>query len=293
MADRRGDLGALWLALVFSVGWGTVLFGLGLMAFGMLLATEQPMGGPLPTWLVVATTGVQLPAMVALVPVAQLLVGWLWYGPRQRAARPQGWTGVFGAWPAPHAFWALGIALGLLVGWLPGLLAESLRELVGSEGSLDFIAKALTEGPAVWRVLFALEICVGAPLAEELVFRGFFWDTTRRSAGPLGALIVTSVLFAAYHLDPVQSPATLVTGLALGWLRWTSGSVWPGVLLHAANNALGVGLVVLAVEAESDVALAVVGGLGAACLLGLLGLLRRRHPDGLASDAAWPPDATA
>jgi membrane protease YdiL (CAAX protease family) len=42
----------------------------------------------------------------------------------------------------------------------------------------------------------------------------------------------------------------LATGLLLGWLRWTSGSVWPGVLAHFLNNGLATVLVVGGIDSE-------------------------------------------
>jgi hypothetical protein len=41
------------------------------------------------------------------------------------------------------------------------------------------------------------------------------------------------------HLDPVRLPAVLFMGVVLGWLAWRSGSLWPAVAAHAANNGLG------------------------------------------------------
>lgn len=83
----------------------------------------------------------------------------------------------------------------------------------------------------------ALRLCLAAPLAEELVFRGAIQGTLQ----PLGgrnAVWVQAALFAAQHGGAAGMLYALCMGLALGWLREQSGSVLPGMLLHILNNLL-------------------------------------------------------
>jgi len=73
-------------------------------------------------------------------------------------------------------------------------------------------------------VLFGL--CT-AP-AEELMFRGLLYALIDRRLGPVAAVAVSSVAFAAAHI-PVYGlaslPVAVAAGLLLGWLRWWSGSL--------------------------------------------------------------------
>jgi len=80
-------------------------------------------------------------------------------------------------------------------------------------------------------------------VAEELFFRGFLLNgLLARSRGQTAPLLLSSVLFAAAHLIPdlalERFPGTLLLGLLLGFVRLRSGSVLPGMLLHAVNNGL-------------------------------------------------------
>ena len=76
-------------------------------------------------------------------------------------------------------------------------------------------------------------VCLLAPLVEEGVFRG----AVQRRAQPLGrgqAILLQAVLFALQH----GSAAAMVYALGLGWLADRTGHLWPGMLLHSANNLL-------------------------------------------------------
>ena len=53
-------------------------------------------------------------------------------------------------------------------------------------------------------------------------------------------IVISSVLFAAYHASVWLFFPMLVLGVALGWLGWTRRSLWPPIALHVAYNALAV-----------------------------------------------------
>jgi uncharacterized protein len=87
----------------------------------------------------------------------------------------------------------------------------------------------------------AVLVCVLAPIAEELLFRGFMFATLLRWRGPWPAAIVVGLLFGAIHA--FGTPALLLIPLAvLGFLfsvlRWKTGSILPTIGLHAVNNSL-------------------------------------------------------
>ncbi len=88
-----------------------------------------------------------------------------------------------------------------------------------------------------WMVL---SICVMPGLLEEIAFRGLIWSALERAVQhPRQVLMLSSVLFCIIHGTVYSAPYLLGVGLGLGALRLRSGSLLPGMLLHALHN-LGV-----------------------------------------------------
>jgi membrane protease YdiL (CAAX protease family) len=91
-----------------------------------------------------------------------------------------------------------------------------------------------------------------APLAEEIIFRGFAITAWERSIGPSRAVIRASILFALAHVISIQAGSfseaigliavgigtRLPVAFALGWLFVRRRSIWASVGLHATFNAV-------------------------------------------------------
>jgi uncharacterized protein len=94
-------------------------------------------------------------------------------------------------------------------------------------------------------VFVALLVCVAAPIAEELFFRGFCFTALRRWIGVAGGAIATGVIFGAIHAgsaDAVFLVPLGVFGALLCLLYHRTGSLIPSIVLHALNNALALGV---------------------------------------------------
>lgn len=83
-----------------------------------------------------------------------------------------------------------------------------------------------------------LAIVVIAPLSEELVFRGLVLHGLVPRLGTLGALLMSSLLFALFHLHPAVVVYGTIAGLVLGAITLRTGSVITSVALHAGVNAV-------------------------------------------------------
>ena len=137
-----------------------------------------------------------------------------------------------------------------------------------------------------------LAALVVAALTEELFFRGFLF---RALAGRCGAWVtigVTALLFGLTHVFLGGAlglerllPSTLL-GLILGWVCWTTGSVLPGMVLHACHNTALVlfGETAWARANEIPPAFLVAGAAGSVAGAAVLWLGGRRRADARTAD---------
>lgn len=79
---------------------------------------------------------------------------------------------------------------------------------------------------------------VVAPYVEELFYRGIVLSGLLANYTRTSAIIWSSILFTASHLNPWQFPAALLGGGVLAWWVIRTGSLWPAVVGHALNNLL-------------------------------------------------------
>ncbi len=90
--------------------------------------------------------------------------------------------------------------------------------------------------------LWLLLILIGClpAVCEEALFRGYIQRGFLRKWQPAVSIGVAGLLFAAFHMDPVHSIAVIPLGLWLGYLAWSSKSIWPAVAGHFINNVVSV-----------------------------------------------------
>lgn len=102
--------------------------------------------------------------------------------------------------------------------------------------------------PLLW---FA--IIIAAPIMEETLFRGFFFQGLSQSrAGAVGAILIPSVFWAMIHVQYGIHEIVLIFlfGILLGMLRLRSGSILPGVAIHAFSNLVSTIQVALYLRGE-------------------------------------------
>ena len=84
--------------------------------------------------------------------------------------------------------------------------------------------------------LIALQVCILAPVFEEIFCRGILLRGLLRRMRPGWAILLSAALFALMHGNPWQGAGALVLGLLLGYAYYRTGSLWLTMLMHAANN---------------------------------------------------------
>lgn len=84
-----------------------------------------------------------------------------------------------------------------------------------------------------------LVICILAPLVEELVFRGAILKALLQGCQSHWlAIVISALIFAIVHANPIQMPHAFLMGLLLGWMYYRTRSVIPGILVHWVNNTV-------------------------------------------------------
>lgn len=130
----------------------------------------------------------------------------------------------------------LGIGCGLLIASYVIILMHNLLLLAfGIDTQGDQIVKLFAElDSPFW---FFLVGAVFAPLVEEIFFRGFLFQGFRQKYGWIGAMLLSSAIFAAAHLELVALIPTFILGCLLAYMYHRSNSVWPGIILHCLVNS--------------------------------------------------------
>lgn len=201
-----------------------------------------------PTALLVSSLALVIPlpvatvAAAALLAAAQLALVWLLAG-RAWPLRPD----LVGL-RRPRVSWAraAAVTVAALVGSLA--FAQLYTMAVTALGWQFLTPPAPPPGlilPGAWALFSLIALAVWTPIAEEVFFRGFVLRglTNRWPFAP--ALTVSAAIFAVLHFNPALVIPVFVTGLLLGGLYRYTGSLWPGITAHAAQNALVVLAVIL------------------------------------------------
>jgi membrane protease YdiL (CAAX protease family) len=90
-------------------------------------------------------------------------------------------------------------------------------------------------------MLAAAVIGIGAPLSEELLFRGFLLSALAHTRlGFWGAAVIATALWTALHFGYSLAAIieVFIVGLAFSWLLWRTGSLRVAIFSHAVYNAL-------------------------------------------------------
>jgi membrane protease YdiL (CAAX protease family) len=100
--------------------------------------------------------------------------------------------------------------------------------------------------------LFVLAISVGAPVSEELLFRGFLQSALAQTRlGYFGAALLTTLGWTALHAgySGLGLVEVFIAGLFFSWLLWRTGNLWVPIVCHAVyNSTVLVALIVVSAD---------------------------------------------
>lgn len=141
----------------------------------------------------------------------------------------------------------------------------------------------------VW--LLGLQVCVLAPVFEELLCRGIILRGLLTRMRPGWAILLSAALFAVMHGNVWQGFGALVLGALLGYAYYRTGSLFLTMLMHAANNVFSLILLKTPAYASASswtdilpagayAALLAGAALLVVLLVRLLSRIPREHPHG-------------
>ena len=159
---------------------------------------------------------------------------------RKLYAKPRRLARALGTFPATFGF-GHGIALlTLLISFL------ITRNLSGHSHLEDLVRPTVIEPSTNIASMMAMVflLVVIAPVFEEFFTRGIMYDALK----PYGtgmAILISSLLFGLMHGSLYMLFYTTAYGLALGYIRYATDSLFTVTILHAIVNAIGAGALVL------------------------------------------------
>ena len=160
------------------------------------------------------------------------LFGW-WFAIKRNGAslRDAGfrWVGMGPLLLMIPAAIALMIATGILsyiTSLLLGDVPTAQEQVIPNQDTL----------PVTDLVMLVIAGAIAAPIAEEFLFRGLFFQYLRGRRALRVAIVVSSVVFAVAHFVPILIPVLIVFGIAEALVMERYGSIYPAIALHALNN---------------------------------------------------------
>ncbi len=124
-----------------------------------------------------------------------------------------------------------------------------------SAGMIESMMFELVKEPIIFWLAF-LSLAIGAPLAEEFIFRGQLFAALKQSSvGGIGAVVISSAAWSILHIntslpEPWFAIGIIFTmGLVLGWLLLRFGSLWVTIILHGVWNGFYALMALAAVNA--------------------------------------------
>jgi membrane protease YdiL (CAAX protease family) len=228
------------------------VFGFILLRLVSSLAVSAMAGGAAhpPAWAKAMVLGSQW--LMVLLLFYPLLRGCSWRQLREGL----GWTRGRGFFvEAGCGIFAHLASIPLVIGAaIVSLVLVKMREhLVGGGPPKNPILDIVSGGDTLTLVFLYLLATMWAPIVEEAVFRGAFFRHMRGIVGPGVAALTTAVGFGLMHgYDLLELLPVMTLGFVFAWMREWRGTLIPSMVAHCVNNAVVLGMVLMAVWALGD-----------------------------------------
>jgi membrane protease YdiL (CAAX protease family) len=174
-----------------------------------------------------------------------LLIGILLWATSRRGWKSKDYLAM--SWPPRQEVVVALISLLIVL-----LLIDGLAYVAGQPIIPPFMTDIYRNAQSTGSLLVLwLAIVVAAPVAEEIVFRGFFFrGWVRPTPSPMLGIVLVTALFAVIHIQYNWFGIfqVFLIGFLLTWTRWRSGSTLLPMLMHVIANCYAMLQVTFVVE---------------------------------------------
>lgn len=140
--------------------------------------------------------------------------------------------------------YAVALPLLLLAQSIGGFAGSRLHAPTPSNPAIPLLASATS--PWVQAMLVGLAT-VAAPLCEEFLFRGVFYNAAKLRVGVWPAIVLTGLIFGFVHPVGIAAMLPLATlGGVFAWMAETRKSLAPSILAHCLQNSFATLMLLLA-----------------------------------------------
>jgi membrane protease YdiL (CAAX protease family) len=213
-----------WGFGAFLLSFGTlVLSAVVIGAIGALAHPSAPLSVP------VAVIGTMVPPLLAA-GVAILCTVWRGNGPKLDLR-----------WSFNREDIKVGLRFGLIGLVCTTAAAFLWTKIVGEENASSALGKVVENQrlPLAAAIAMFLFVWLIGPVCEEIIFRGLLWGALERlNWGRWAVFVLTTVIFAVSHLEPLRTSLLLVIGIPIGLARLFTGRLGASVVAHQVNNFL-------------------------------------------------------
>ncbi len=122
------------------------------------------------------------------------------------------------------------------LGLLGGITSPIIEMMPKPDWLIEILLRMSDHSP-IYLIITAV---VMAPILEEIIFRGIVLDGLLKNYSPVKAILISSLLFAAIHLNPWQFVTAFIGGLFIGWVYYRTRNLAYAIIIHAANNLFAV-----------------------------------------------------
>ena len=173
---------------------------------------------------------IQVVAVSTLFSSVALLVPWIARIPVKT------WIRLTPVSPSVFSVSCFGVlGLGFLVDEVTFVL-HSLDPILFATDGLDLFNQLFLDATPLLFLILTAAITLGPGIGEELLFRGLLLRSFLSGMAPWLALLFSSILFGAIHLNILQGVGAGLIGIYLGFVALRTGSILPAMAAHALNN---------------------------------------------------------